>query len=94
MKELTVTIIKELAEAGLLKYKHQEGTEYHGFCFNGKFVWHWFRHWKTLQGEFLTFDHSYSQDTGRTDWGIRRGYQTEKAALCLYEKLKAKEAGK
>lgn len=50
-----------------------------GIKFPKKHVWHWF----DLIGDNAHFNHSYSQNTGRTNKGFRHGY----SLVCSLEKL-------
>jgi len=47
---------------------------------SGKHVWHWFT---LLSDGTMIFNHSYSQNTGRTKKGYRQGKIAERVALKL-----------
>jgi hypothetical protein len=43
----------------------------------GKYVWHWFD--QSITGQVLFFNHSYSQNTGSSKSGFRRGMRVKMA---------------
>ncbi len=46
---------------------------------NGKHVWHWFTEFEYADGTRISFDHSYSQNTGKTLRGTSQAIYIKEA---------------
>jgi hypothetical protein len=46
---------------------------------NGKHVWHWFTEFSRKNTTYISFDHSYSQNTGKTLRGITQSIYIKEA---------------
>lgn len=73
----TQTLIDALNQKAI-RFEHRESMI--GITF-GKHVWHWF----DCKYDLITFDHSYSQNTGKTFRGVMHGVNV---VLALNKRLK------
>jgi hypothetical protein len=83
---MTLLEFKEALE--LLKYNLVCENELYGFCLPNKFVYHWFR--TSHNEDYMFFNHSYSQNTGKSKKSIRQGIKVINSLEKKFNKLKNK----
>lgn len=80
IEEIKSQLEKTGIEHEIRKNEEQSWQTLIGIKLRSKHVWHWFTYNQFTNSTFTSFDHSYSQNTGRTKKGLAHRIKTYEVA--------------